>query len=139
MLPEARAADLARFSLVRAIMTRVGVAPKYGVVDREYGVGRGRVDLFLRWFYPAPDGTRAVQREALELKTRRLGDADPTPAGLVQLDAYLDRLGLPTGYLVIFDQRPGAADWPGDLLSTATSPSGRRVAVALVPGQPAKK
>jgi hypothetical protein len=103
-----------------------------GVVDREYGVGRGRVDLLLRWFYPGPDGARAVQREAFELKTRRPGDADPVPGGLSQLDAYLDRLGLPTGYLVVFDQRPGAAEDVDELLTNATSPAGRSVTVARI-------
>ncbi|HVZ32062.1 MAG TPA: hypothetical protein VG963_06545, partial [Polyangiaceae bacterium] len=36
-LPEVRVADMARFSLVRAIMTRVGDFPKYGVFDKDYG------------------------------------------------------------------------------------------------------
>lgn len=36
-LPDARVADMARFGLVRAIMTRIGDFPKYGVLDRNYG------------------------------------------------------------------------------------------------------
>lgn len=36
-LPDARLADMARHSLVRAMITRIGVEPKYGVVDRNYG------------------------------------------------------------------------------------------------------
>ncbi len=36
-LPDARLENLARFSLVRAIMTRVGDFPKYGVVETNYG------------------------------------------------------------------------------------------------------
>lgn len=35
-LPEERVANLARFSLVRAMMTRVGDFPKYGAFDKEY-------------------------------------------------------------------------------------------------------
>ncbi|MEX5635541.1 hypothetical protein [Parafrankia sp. FMc2] len=35
-----------------------------GTVLREYGVGRGRLDLLVTWPYRAPDGTRAVQRQA---------------------------------------------------------------------------
>ena len=64
----------------------------------------------IRWNHTGPTATPAVQREALEIKTHRPGDADPTDAGIHQLDGYLLRLGLPTGYLVIFDQRPPNAN-----------------------------
>jgi len=80
-----------------------------GYIDREYGVGRGRIDLLIRQPYTAADGTRSWQREALELKVRRTGKPDPLVEGLAQLDAYLDRLELDTGVLVIFDTRPDAA------------------------------
>ncbi|MCK9920798.1 ATP-binding protein [Frankia sp. AgPm24] len=79
-----------------------------GYVDREYGVGRGRIDLLIRWPHPGPDGKPALQREAFELKARAGGAADPLPTGLAQLDGYLDRLGLDHGTLVIFDRRPAA-------------------------------
>jgi hypothetical protein len=36
-IPDERMANMARFSLVRAIMTRVGHYPKYGAVDKNYG------------------------------------------------------------------------------------------------------
>ncbi|WP_322751668.1 MULTISPECIES: ATP-binding protein [unclassified Frankia] len=99
-----------------------------GYVDREYGVGRGRIDLLLRWPHPAKDGTRAWQREALELKAWRQGDPDPLREGLGQLDAYLDRLGLDTGILAVFDRRPNAE--PIDRRTTithTTSPTGRTI------------
>lgn len=99
-----------------------------GYVDREYGVGRGRIDLLVRWPHDAADGTRAWQREALELKAWRGGAADPVTEGLGQLDAYLDRLGLDTGILAVFDRRPGAE--PIDQrtsISHTTSPAGRTV------------
>lgn len=55
-----------------------------GFIDREYGVGRRRVDLLIRQPYTAADGSRAVQREALELKVWRQGRTDPSPrAGAV--------------------------------------------------------
>ena len=79
-----------------------------GFIDREYGVGRGRIDLLVRWPYPGPDGRRAWQREALELKVRATGQPDPLAKGLVQLDGYLAGLGLDTGVLVIFDRRADA-------------------------------
>ena len=76
-----------------------------GYIDREYGVGRGRIDLLVRW--PLAGG--GEQREAVELKVRTDKTGDPLDKGLRQLDAYLDRLGLDTGLLVIFDRRKGAA------------------------------
>jgi hypothetical protein len=50
------------------------------------------------------------QREALELKVWAPGRKDPLPKGIEQLDAYLARVGLGAGYLVLFDRRPEAAD-----------------------------
>jgi hypothetical protein len=79
-----------------------------GYIDREYGVGRGRIDLLVRWPYLDPEGNRAWQREAVELKVWRPGRPDPLPDGLRQLDDYLDGLGLDRGTLVIFDRRETA-------------------------------
>ncbi len=99
-----------------------------GYIDREYGVGRGRIDLLVRWPYRAPAGDRRTQREALELKVWRSGRPDPLDAGLAQLDAYLDRLSLDTGVLVIFDRRSDAVPVAErSQLSTATTPSGRQI------------
>ncbi len=76
-----------------------------GQIDREYGVGRGRVDLLVRWPYHLADGTKAVQRRALEVKVWRPGQVDPRKRGLEQLDGYLGQLRLARGVLVIFDRR----------------------------------
>ncbi|GMV43546.1 MAG: hypothetical protein AMXMBFR64_52620 [Myxococcales bacterium] len=75
-----------------------------GFVDREYGVGMRRIDVLVRW--PLPPG--GWQREALELKMRRDGEADPTAEGLRQIDATLASLGLDHGWLVVFDRRTDA-------------------------------
>lgn len=79
-----------------------------GQVHREYGLGRGRIDLLLRWRYVGADGRPAVQTEAVELKVWRERRADPLVQGLKQLDGYLERLGLSHATLVIFDRRPSA-------------------------------
>lgn len=101
-----------------------------GYVEREYGIGRGRIDLLVRWPYQGPDGKRHWQREALELKVWRAGQPDPLERGLSQLDGYLDRLGLDQGVLVLFDRRPEAAPLPDRLgFHPASSPSGRAVTV----------
>jgi AAA domain len=80
-----------------------------GYVDREYGVGRGRIDLCVRWPFAGADGKRAWQRAGLELKVWRDERTDPLGKGLEQLDGYLARLGLDQGVLVIFDARERAA------------------------------
>ncbi|HEU5159479.1 MAG TPA: hypothetical protein VFU43_20955 [Streptosporangiaceae bacterium] len=79
-----------------------------GYIDREYGVGRGRIDLLIRWPHTDQDGKPAQQWEAIELKVRHDGRPDPLPDGLEQLDRYLDRLGLDAGTLIVFDRRPEA-------------------------------
>ncbi|MET8780045.1 ATP-binding protein [Nocardia sp. NPDC004654] len=101
-----------------------------GYIDREYGVGRGRIDLLLRQPYTDADDRRAWQLEAMELKVWRDREPDPLTTGLAQLDGYLDRFVLSTGVLVIFDRRPRAE--PIDqrtVFSEATTPAGRTVTV----------
>jgi AAA domain len=99
-----------------------------GYVDREYGAGRGRIDLLIRWPYRTAAGDRVLQREALELKVWRERESDPLREGLAQLDGYLDRLGLGTGVLVVFDRRPQAAPIAERTsFEETTSPSGRPV------------
>ncbi len=79
-----------------------------GVVTREYGIGRKRIDLLVTWPHEDASGKRLVQREALELKVWRDGRKDPLDEGLKQLDAYLESLGLRDGILVLFDRRAAA-------------------------------
>jgi hypothetical protein len=79
-----------------------------GVVTREYGIGRRRIDLLVSWPWVDADGKRQLQREALELKVWRDGRKDPLAEGLTQIDAYLSGLGLEEGVLVLFDQRASA-------------------------------
>jgi len=101
-----------------------------GYIDREYGVGRGRIDLLIRQPYTTPDGARAWQREALELKVWRKHQTDPLEQGLAQLDRYLDRLELDTGVLVIFNTRPDAAPiTERTAFSEVQTSSGRTVTV----------
>jgi hypothetical protein len=94
-----------------------------GFIDREYGVGRGRIDLQLRWPYQDASGQRQWQREAVEIKVWRDKKPDPLDEGLGQLDKYLGRLGLDHGALVLFDRRTerGAAP-PGGAGDADASP-----------------
>lgn len=93
-----------------------------GTIDREYAVGRGRMDLHVR---------KGADRFALEIKVwRKDGDPDPLSHGLSQLDEYLSGLSLRTGWLVIFDRRESAGPLSQRLLaSKVTTPGGREVTV----------
>jgi hypothetical protein len=96
-----------------------------GIIDREYGIGRGRIDVLVRWPTPSAKTTRDWQREAFELKVWREGRPDPLHHGLKQLETYLERLGLNNGTLVIFDRRKNAepvADRAG--ISQTQTPKG---------------
>jgi AAA-like domain len=92
-----------------------------GRIDREYALGRGRMDLCIHWH---------GERFALEMKVWRAGRANPLVKGLAQLDGYLSQLGLATGWLVIFDQRASRELPAEDLgLEEMVTPLGRRVTV----------
>jgi hypothetical protein len=92
-----------------------------GTLEREYAIGRDRMDLCLRY------GEVTL---ALELKVWRDGRPDPLQAGLAQLNRYLAGLSLQTGWLVIFDQRSGLPPI-GDRTTTnqAITESGRSITV----------
>lgn len=92
-----------------------------GSIEREYAIGRGRMDLCMRY------GGRAL---AIEIKVWRPGKPDPIADGLEQLDGYLAGLALDSGWLVIFDRRPKAPPL-AERLGTfdAIAPSGRRIVV----------
>lgn len=94
-----------------------------GVLNREYAVRRGRLDLCLRL---GPD------RVAMELKVWREGGKDPRPQGVRQLDGYLAGLGLGSGWLIVFDQRAGLGPIEERTRSeVTTSAGGRRITVIL--------
>ncbi len=95
-----------------------------GFIDREYAVGSGRIDLCVRW--PHSGG---AERWALELKVWRDGRPDPLSEGLEQLSAYLDRLGLDQGALVLFDGRSQAPPLPERCSRREIEHRGRRIEV----------
>ncbi|EFA68818.1 ATP-binding protein [Cylindrospermopsis raciborskii] len=90
-----------------------------GTLEREYAIGSGRMDICLRY-------GKVVM--GIEIKMWRERKSDPLIKGLTQLDKYLDGLGLDTGWLVIFDRRPGLPPM-GERISTeeVISPSGRTI------------
>jgi len=106
-----------------------------GTIAREYGLGRGRLDLLIRWAITvdAYGCIRSEDRHALELKVWRDGQKDPLASGIIQLDGYLRRLGLTTGTLMIFDGRSAAPAGDGwatrGQLSEHATPTGFTVTV----------
>lgn len=99
-----------------------------GFIDYEYGIGWKRADLLIRQPYRDAEGKRAVQRAVFELKVWHTRQPDPLAEGLSQLDAYLDRLELDTGTLIIFDSRHNAAPITERVkFEEATTPGGKLI------------
>jgi hypothetical protein len=67
-----------------------------GTLEREYAIGRDRMDLCLRY------GKITL---GIEVKVQRDDGRNQLERGLAQIDGYLARLGLESGWLVIFDRR----------------------------------
>jgi hypothetical protein len=65
-----------------------------GKVEREYGLGRGALDLYVEL---------GGERHAIEVKIRR--DTHTEEDSLIQVTRYLEHLGLSSGYLVMFEPR----------------------------------
>ena len=121
MLASAPYAEVAAQLVLLAFLDRV--ANGGGAVMPEYALGAGRIDVCLTW---------KKQRVGIELKVWRRGRANPEAEGLVQLDGYLSSLGLDTGWLVIFDQRPRRRPISERTSSgTVVTPAGRQVTVVL--------
>ena len=75
-----------------------------GRIEREYGLGRGRVDLLLVW----PQGER-VREFVVECKVVRDKDGwESTVAeGVEQTARYMARCAAEAGHLVVIDRREG--------------------------------
>ena len=76
-----------------------------GRIDREYGLGRTRTDLYVQW--PLPDGT--VQRIIIELKILYKSREQTIEDGMKQVMKYTDRCGADEAHLIVFDRRPEVA------------------------------
>ena len=80
-----------------------------GRIAREYGLGRGRTDLFLQWPLTADGFTGPMQQVVLELKIQHKGRAATLAAGLTQIVRYADQCGADSAHLLIFDRDPCVA------------------------------
>jgi hypothetical protein len=89
-----------------------------GLIEREYALGRGRVDLLVRWRYPQNvnrSGQQAQQaqqeqRILLELKTIRKSTSSSKAViqhGLEQTARYAERTNPTEAHLIVCDERAG--------------------------------
>jgi AAA-like domain len=79
-----------------------------GRIEREYGLGRGRTDLYLTW----PANANPYQHVVIEIKVKRLKDSLDTviAQGTAQTQAYMQRCGASQGHLIVFNANP-AVSW----------------------------
>ena len=79
-----------------------------GRIEREYGMGRGRTDLLVKWPQGGSLGSERVSKHLVECKGLRTGRSLKAiiRQGVSQTAWYMDRCGAESGHLLIFDQRP---------------------------------
>ena len=65
-----------------------------GRIEREYGLGRGALDVLIDW---------RGARHAIAVKSRR--DAQTEDRAIARISRYLDAVSLAEGWLVMFDLR----------------------------------
>jgi hypothetical protein len=106
------------------------VANGEGLIDREYGLGRGRADLFLRW----QAATAAEQRIVFELKMRTERESSASKMemllgdGLAQTARYADQCGAHSAHLIIFDRRDDIS-WEEKIYRHTHEQAGRPITV----------
>jgi type II secretory pathway predicted ATPase ExeA len=86
-----------------------------GRVEREYGIGRGALDLMIFW---------KKARHAIEVKLRR--DTETEDEALEQRARYLEGAALGEGWLVMFDLRKELS-WTDKLFMRELEHSGKRI------------
>ena len=79
-----------------------------GRINREYGLGLKRTDLFIEWPIDEAQGFYGpVQRIVIELKLLKKGRLDAVlKDALPQTADYADRCGANEAHIVVFDRRP---------------------------------
>ena len=79
-----------------------------GRINREYGLGLKRTDLFIEWPIDEAQGFYGpVQRIVIELKLLKKGRLDAVlKDALPQTADYADRCGADEAHIVVFDRRP---------------------------------
>ena len=90
-----------------------------GRIEREMAVGNGRTDLAIYW---------KDQQIPIEIKLHH--DKYIREDGLVQLSRYMDKLGEPKGYLIIFEKRPSSElPWEERIRQEVEQVEGREIEI----------
>lgn len=121
LLASTASPEIAPYMVMTAFLDRV--ASGGGTLERTYGIGRGRMDLCLR-YGPVVLG--------LTLKVWREGGVDPLAQGLEQLEDHLAGLEARVGWLVLFDQRNEISPVKERISVTRQETSTGRAAVVLL-------
>jgi len=104
--------ESAQHLLLMAFLQRI--VNSGGEIIREMAVGNGRIDMLVRF---------KDQEFPFELKIKL--DRYSIPDGKQQLAAYMDKLGLSKGFLVVFD--PGKKSWKEKLYFKTITVEGKQI------------
>lgn len=107
--------------LMQAFLQRI--VNSGGRVEREYGLGRMRTDLFVIW--PFSGGT---QKAVIELKVLHKTLDKTIVDGLAQTLGYMDRCRASEGHLVIFDRTPDRS-WEEKIFVRDEEYEGKKITV----------
>lgn len=100
-----------------------------GRINREYGLGRRRTDLFLEWPVDETQGYFGpVQRVVIELKLLRKSPKMTLTEGLAQTADYADLCNANEAYLILFDRRPNQS-WNTRIWQKHETVAGRTIEV----------
>ena len=100
-----------------------------GHIEREYALGRGRADIFVRFFYDA-NGKRAEQRFVVEMKVVRRSLEATIEEGLKQTAGYADQCHPDEAHLIVVDPAPSSArSWDDKVFVQERSAEGRPITV----------
>jgi hypothetical protein len=97
-----------------------------GRIEREYALGRGRADLFVRHFYQA-NGKREEQRCLVEMKVKRGAMETTVTEGLKQISEYADTCHPEQLHLIVVD--PTTSSWDEKIFVEERSQDGRAITV----------
>ncbi|UJS24312.1 ATP-binding protein [Thiothrix winogradskyi] len=100
-----------------------------GRINREYGLGRKRTDLFIEWPVDEEKGYYGeIQRIVLELKILYKSLEATVAEGLEQTAGYADQCGATEAHLIIFDRR-AEITWDDKIWQRAENWQGRSLGV----------
>ncbi|HMZ60153.1 MAG TPA: hypothetical protein PL048_15360, partial [Leptospiraceae bacterium] len=74
-----------------------------GIINREYGLGTKRTDLYIKW-YPNKNDYSVSQRTVIECKILHKSLEKTLQEGLSQTSEYADKCSAEESHLIIFDR-----------------------------------